>query len=138
MVSAVELEPPDDISRIFNVAGFLERFKGNFLGIVLTIERADDDKGRVGLPLKVFELANDFINSLFRRDVGRFYRNNLKIIKDKNRSFIFAERTKAKNKVVDVVFLKFENVKVKVGRFKVGNNIVKSWGVVAAPNTGRG
>ena len=137
MVSAVELEPPDIISRIFNVAGFLERFKRNFLGIVLPVERADDDKGRVSLTLKVFELANDFINSLFRREVGSFNRNNLKIIKDKNRGFILTERSKKKNKVVDVVFLKFKDVKVKVGRFKVGNNIVKSGGVVAASDTGR-
>ena len=137
MVSAEKLKHPDNISRIFNVAGFLERFKRNFLRIVLSVERADDDKGRVSKALKVFELANDFINSLFRREVGRFNWNDLKIIKDKNRGFILAKRKKKKNKVVDVVFLKFKNVKVKVGRFKVGKNIVKSGGVVAASDTGR-
>ena len=137
MVSAVELKPPDNVGGVFNVAGFFEGFKRNALRIVETVERADDNESGVGLPLKVFELANNFINSLFGRNVGVFDRNDLKIVKNEDRSFIFAEWTKFKNQVVDVVFLKFEDVKVKIGRFKLGNNVLKVGRCIAAPNTGR-
>ena len=119
------MKSPNDIGRILNVAGFFEGFKGNALGIVETIKRADDNESGVGLPLKVFKLANNLVNSLFGRNVGVFDRNDLKVVKDENWSFIFAEWTELKNEVVDVVFLKFKDVKVKVGRFKLGNNVLK-------------
>ena len=88
------------------------------------------------MALKVFKFANNLINGLLGRDVGVFERNDLKIVENEDRSFIFAERTKFKNQVVDVVFLKFKNVKVKVGRFKAGNNILKRVRSITAPNTG--
>lgn len=103
----------------------------------MTVERADDDKCRVGLPLKIFKLANNVINGLIGRKIGRFDRHNLKIVKDKNRSCIFAKWTKLKNEVVDVVFLKFEDVEVKVGRFKIGNNIGESRKTAENVKTGR-
>ena len=105
--------------------------------IVEAVERTDDDESRVSLALKVFKLANNLINGLLGRDVGVFERNDLKIVENKDRSFIFAERTKFKKQVVDVVFLKFEDVKVKVGRFEVRNNVLKSRRCIAATNTGR-
>ena len=89
------------------------------------------------MALEVFKLADNLINGLFGRNVGVFDGNDLKIVKNENRSSIFAKRTKFKNQVVDVMFLKFKNVKVKIGRFKLFQDLVKSWGMVATTNTGR-
>ena len=88
------------------------------------------------MALKVFKFANNLINGLLRRNIGIFDGNDLKIVENKDRRFIFEEWTKFKNQVVDVVFLKFKNVKVKVGRFKAGNNILKRVRSITAPNTG--
>ena len=89
------------------------------------------------MALKVFKFANNRINGLFGRNVGVFDGNDLKIVKNENRSSIFAKRTKFKNQVVDVMFLKFKNVKVKIGRFKLFQDLVQIWGMVATKNTGR-
>ena len=43
-VGAVELQAPNDIGGVFDIAGFFEGFKGNFLRIVEAVERADDDE----------------------------------------------------------------------------------------------
>lgn len=136
-VGTIKLQAPDNVGGILNVAGFFEGFKRNALSIVKTVERADDDESGVGLALKVFKFANNLVNSLLRRNIRIFDRDDLKVVKNEDRSFIFTKGTKFKNQVVDVVFLKFKNVKVKAGRFEVGNNILKRWRGIAAPNTGR-
>ena len=130
------MKTPNDVGRVFNVAGFFEGFKGNTLGIVETIKRADDDESGVGLSLEVFKLANNLVNSLLGGNIGNFDRNDLKVVKNENGSFIFAKSAELKNKVVDVVFLKFKNVKIEVGRFKLGNNVLKRWRSITAANTG--
>ncbi len=71
------------------------------------------------MALKVFKFANNLINGLLRRNIGIFDGDDLKVIEHENGSFILTKRTEFKNQVVDVVFLKFEDVKVKVGRFEV-------------------
>ena len=39
-----ELESPDDIGSVFDIAGFFEALEGNGLCIVIAVETADDDK----------------------------------------------------------------------------------------------
>ncbi len=90
------MESPDDIGGVFDIAGFLEGFKGNVLVIVIAIKRADDDKSGIGITLKRFEFVNDVVNTRLVGDklffVGR--RNNLEIVEtnDGGLIFIVAER----------------------------------------------
>ena len=118
-IGTIKLKTPNNVGGILNVAGFFEGFKRNTLGIVETIKRADDDESGVGLSLEVFKLANNLVNSLLGGNIEIFDGNDLKIVKNKDGSFIFAEWTELKNEVVDVVFLKFKDVKVKVGRLTI-------------------
>ena len=87
-----KLQRPDDISGVFNVAGFFEAVERNGLDIIVAVERADDEEGGVGVALEFFEFANRVVNAKFSRILGR--RNNLKIVKTNDRSFLFirAER----------------------------------------------
>ena len=109
-----KLKSPDDISSIFNVAGFLEALEGNGLRVVGAIERADNKESRIGVALKFFELADGIINTEFSGLATR--RNNLKIIKAYDRSFSFvkAKRTNKSKKVVSRFVLKFKNAKIKL------------------------
>ena len=54
MVENIELESPDDIGGVFNVAAFLEALEGNGLHVILAIEATDDDKRSIGVALKFF------------------------------------------------------------------------------------
>ena len=47
-----QLQSPDDISAVFYVAALLETLEGNRLRVVRPVERADDDKGSVGVTLE--------------------------------------------------------------------------------------
>ena len=63
MVENIELESPDNIGGVFDVARLFETLEGDGLHVVLTVERADDEKSSVGVALKFFELANGIINA---------------------------------------------------------------------------
>lgn len=63
LVHHVELQSPNDIGGVFNVPRFLETLEGNELRVVRPIETADDYKGRIGIALKFFKLANRIINA---------------------------------------------------------------------------
>ena len=43
-IGTIKLQAPNDIGGVFDIAGFFEGFKGNFLRIVEAVERADDDE----------------------------------------------------------------------------------------------
>ena len=89
-----KLQSPNDISGVFNVAGFLEAVERNGLDIVVAVERADDEKGRVGVALKFLKLTDRIINAEFSGIFGRG--DDLKVVKANDRSFLFirAERFK--------------------------------------------
>ena len=54
MVENIELESPNDVGGVLDVAALLEALEGNGLNVVLPIETADDDKSGVGVALKFF------------------------------------------------------------------------------------
>jgi len=114
-----ELKSPDDIGSVFDVAGFLEGFKGNSLGVVGTVERADDEESSVSVALKFFKLADRIINAEFGRIATGG--DDLKIIKTNDGSFGFvkAKRTKKSKKLINGFVLKFKNaeIKLRVGEF---------------------
>ena len=60
-----ELKSPDDIGGIFDVARFFETLEGNGFGVVVAIERRNDEEGRIGITLKFFEFANGIIDAKF-------------------------------------------------------------------------
>lgn len=63
MIEDVKLESPDNVGGVLDVARLFETLEGDGLHVVLTVERADDEKGRIGVTLKFFELANRIINA---------------------------------------------------------------------------
>ena len=63
MVHKVELESPDDIGGIFNVARFLEALEGNGLRVIGAVETAYDEECGVGVALEFLELADGIINT---------------------------------------------------------------------------
>ena len=87
-----ELQSPDDIGGIFDVAGFFEALEGDGLCVIVAIETADDDKSSVGVALEFFELANGIVDAKFSRIFRG--RDDLKIIEtnDGSFSFVVAER----------------------------------------------
>ena len=58
-----KLKSPDDVGGVLNVAAFLEALEGNGVCVVGAIERADDEKGSIGVALKLLELAHRIINT---------------------------------------------------------------------------
>ena len=87
-----ELKSPDDIGSVFDIAGFFEALEGNWLCVIITVERTDDDKSRISVALEFFELANRIVDAEFSRIFrGRY---DLKIIEtnDGSFSFVVAER----------------------------------------------
>ena len=86
-IESEELKSPNDISSVFDVAGFLEALEGNRLSVILAIERADNNESGIGIALKLFKLANGIINT----ELDRIFRgrNDLKIIETNNGSFVF-------------------------------------------------
>ena len=65
MIENIELKSPDNVGGVFDVAAFFETLEGYGLSIILAIETADDEKGRVGVALKFLELTNGIINAEF-------------------------------------------------------------------------
>ena len=65
IIENIELESPDNVGGVLNVARFLEALEGDGLHVVLAIERANDEKGGVSVALKFFELANGIVNAEF-------------------------------------------------------------------------
>ena len=63
MIEDVKLESPDNVGGVLDVARLFETLEGDGLHVVLTVERADDNEGRIGVALKFFELANRIINA---------------------------------------------------------------------------
>ena len=49
----VELQCPDDIGGVFNVARFLEALEGNGLRVIGAVETADDEECGVGVALEI-------------------------------------------------------------------------------------
>ena len=62
-----ELKSPDDIGSVFDIAGFFEALEGNGLCVIITVERADDDKSGISVALEFFELANGIVDAKFSR-----------------------------------------------------------------------
>ena len=64
------------------------------MSVICAIERADDEKGSVGVALKLLELANRIINAEF----GRFARSgdDLEVVKADDGSFGFVRAEGAK------------------------------------------
>ena len=93
-VEYIELQSPNDIGGIFDIAGFFEALERNGMGVIGAVEGADDDKGSIGVALKLLELANGIVNAEFGGIAGR--RNDLKVIEADDGSFGFvrAERSK--------------------------------------------
>ena len=62
-VHDVELQSPNDIGGVLDVARLLETLERNGLRVVHAVKTADDDKGSVGVALKFLQLANRIINA---------------------------------------------------------------------------
>ena len=58
LVHQIELQSPNDIGGVLNVAGFLKALERNGIRIVDAIETADDDERCIGVALKFLQLAN--------------------------------------------------------------------------------
>ena len=101
MIEDVKLESPDNVGGVLDVAALFEALEGDGLHVILTIERADYEKGRVGVALKFFELADGIIDA----KVGGFAagRNDLEVVKanDGSFSFVGTERFEQSEQVVD-------------------------------------
>ena len=63
MIENVELQSPNDICGVLDVARFLEALEGNGADVIVAIEAADDDESRIGVALKFFKLADGIINT---------------------------------------------------------------------------
>lgn len=63
VVHKIELESQDDISGVFNVAGFLEALEGNGLRVIGAVETADDEECGVGVALKFLKLADGIVDT---------------------------------------------------------------------------
>ena len=110
VIDNIELQSPDDVGRILDIAGFFERLEGNGLHIIVAIETADNNKGCVGVTLKLFELADGVVNG--ELNINIVLRDNLEIIKTNNRSLfeIRTERTQNIEEVVNGLVAEFKNV----------------------------
>ena len=86
-VEYIELQSPNDIGGIFDIAGFFEALERNGMGVIGAVEGANDDKGGIGVALKFLELANGIINAEFGRFAGRG--DDLKVIETDDGSFSF-------------------------------------------------
>ena len=78
MIKDVELQSPDNISGILDIARLLETLERNRLRVIDTIETADNDESGIGVALKFFELTNGVIDTEF----GGFARSgdDLKVV----------------------------------------------------------
>ena len=63
LVHQIELQSPNDIGSVLNVAGFFETLERNGMSIVGAIETAYNDESGIGVALKFLELANRIINA---------------------------------------------------------------------------
>ena len=63
MIEDVKLESPNNVGGVLDVAALFETLEGDGLHVILAIERADDEKGRVSVALKFFYLADGIINA---------------------------------------------------------------------------
>ena len=59
------MQSPDDVCGVLNVAALLEALEGNGSDVVIAVETADDDKGRISVALEFLELADGIINAAF-------------------------------------------------------------------------
>ena len=60
-----ELKSPNDIGSVFDIARFFKALEGNGLCVIIAVERTDDDKSRISVALKFFELANGIVDAEF-------------------------------------------------------------------------
>ena len=51
-IESEELQSPNDIGSVLNVARLLETLEGDGLRVVRPVERANDDKGSIGVTLE--------------------------------------------------------------------------------------
>ena len=65
MIENVELQSPDNVGGVFDVARLLETLEGDGSDVVVAVEAADDEKGGVGIALELFKLANGIVNAEF-------------------------------------------------------------------------
>ena len=131
-----KLKSPDDISSVFDIAALFEALEGNRFGVIITVERADDDKSGIGVALEFFKLANRIVDAEFSRIFRG--RDDLKIIETNDGSFGFvvAKGFEKRKQLVDRFVLKFENAEIEFGVRKIVNDIVELNGVSPAPNIG--
>ena len=89
LVHKVELESPNDVSGVLDIAALLETLEGNGLRVIHPVETTDNDESGVGVALEFFQLANGVVNAQLRCFARR--RNNLQVVKANNRRTAFLE-----------------------------------------------
>ena len=93
VVHKVELESPNDVGSVFDVAALLETLEGNGLRVIHPVEATDDDESSVSVPLEFFQLANGVVDTQLRRFARR--RDDLQVVEADNRrtAFFGAQRS---------------------------------------------
>ena len=82
IVTYIELQSPDNVSGILNVAALLERFKRYLLIVIHSVKTAYHDKCGICFVLKCFEFVNNIVNASFignKLPVSRRW-NNLQVV----------------------------------------------------------
>ena len=138
MIEDVELKSPDNVRGVFDVAAFFERRKRDGADVVVAIETADDDEGRIGVALKFFELADGIINA----ELGRFATggDDLEVVETNDGSFglVGTERLEQSEQVVDRFVLKFQDAELELVVGKIVDDVFKLNRPSTAANVGGG
>ena len=85
IVYDIELQSPDNVRRVLDVARLFKAFEGNGLRVICPIETAYHDKSRVRVSLKFLQLANGFINAQLCRLAP--CRHDLQVVQTNDGSF---------------------------------------------------
>ena len=138
MIEDVELKSPDNVRGVFDVAAFFERRKRDGADVVVAIETADDDEGRIGVALKFFELADGIINA----ELGRFATggDDLEVVETNDGSFglVGTERLEQSKQVVDRFVLQFQDAELELVVGKIVDDVFKLNRPSTAANVGGG
>ena len=108
------------------------------MGVVLAIERADDEESSVGFALEFFEFANRIINT----ELGRFFRvgDDLKVVEANDGSFfsVGTKRLEQGKQFVDRFILKFKDAEIEIVCGEVFDDVFKLNRPGTASNVGSG
>ena len=137
-----ELKSPNDVCGVFDIAGFLERFKGDLRIVIDAIERTDYDEGSISVALEGFEFVNNVINASFVG--GKFKvvrrRDNLKVVNANNGRFVFVIAVRSQNtqEIINGLIAQFNQIDFVRSVCNVAENFLQIYRLSANANIGGG